>query len=150
MLISNHNPVIEVSVCENNVFGDRSGKCAMIDFCANGEEIISLEDKHLFKGIPIKTNQQHMQIHGVIIPHLRHTDCAGNMAWNRYDIQLGYALGLLTAMHKSGLWTTKSGLVDIMHQWDLPNPAFTPAMFGFPDYKTEPTIIDPNQLELNL
>lgn len=140
---------ILVNICENNVNGNRSGRCHKISFCFETEEFLCAECRFL-EGVPIYTfNSQrpgHIQIYDHFVKYESVTNWAGNMMWNQYSVPVPAALGFINLLQRQRDFCVLSAYSDIARSWNC-DQEITAADLGFSPEIT-PELINPAQLQI--
>lgn len=143
---------IDILLCENDEQGRPSGRLHRIDFMMDDEIILQLEAKDLEKGEPVHTSSvaggATIQMYGFSIKTDARSSLAGNMLWNSYTAQVGYALGFLNLIKDKGNFTATEGNTQLYNAFNAAYLSIIADDFGI-DEDVEPLLLNPAQTEIS-
>lgn len=139
---------IAIHICENNGYGNRSGKAHHISIDSySGETCLQLDAKELFEGVQCLTDSRRIvEIHDNRFKFTAYTDWVGNIHWNSYQFSPDYALGLVNTLLRSKLWDISEGWLELIEKYERGELITGLDLELDEDY--QPMALNPNQYEI--
>lgn len=134
---------VMVSLCENDARGDTTFAVRAITVAtAEGRTLLRLQPAESDTE-PVWQNDAVIILYGFRVKYLNVLPWSGGVLWNRYEMPLAYALGLILVLAESGRWKAHDGRGRVRRRFSE-GKVITSRSLGFADH-TAPLIINPAQ-----